>query len=228
MAKIILGTIVTSIRGSIGGNTFRKTKTGFSLGLKSFGGSLAKRLVNPRLSRIGYILAYWRQLTPAQQTGWNELAAITLLPDKNGVLRYLTGRQLFIKLNIQIITQDFFITDSSTVTFDVPEITLSLPAIVLDIQSVFITLLATSYPCQFSVYAQKLQNQTDSVSIAKAKRFYTSGIVTDGEINIGAEFFSNFINVSAGNYFAIIIVPINTTGIKGVQISSVVQVTATT
>jgi len=111
MANIKLGSIVTGIRGSIGGTTFRRTPSGHiaynkqQRQLKSASSSSSQRIV------IGAVMQSWGNLSEALRESWKSQAALFPVKDKFGTDKFLTGRQLYIKLNTQLVPVSGSITN---------------------------------------------------------------------------------------------------------------------
>ena len=115
MAVIKLGSIVTDIAGSIGGTTFRRTGTGHAVYNKQ--GRQVKSAFAPasRKNALGNIFANWYLLSESEQNQWNTNASTYPLKDKFGNTKYLTGRQLYTKLNAQLLPAG---TTSNVAKFD--------------------------------------------------------------------------------------------------------------
>lgn len=103
MANIKLGAIITDIAGSIGGTTFRRTPNGIIVYNKQ-GTQIKSAFSNNAVkNKLGAILGSWGTLEPGEQNFWNDKATLFEFPDKFGNLKFLTGRQLYSKLNTQYI-----------------------------------------------------------------------------------------------------------------------------
>lgn len=102
MALIKLGTLVSDIRGAVGGTIFSRNK----------GGAYARKNTAPTNANtapqaaaraiFGAISTAWRSLTAAQQNAWNVAAPSFPYTDIFGDPREYSGRDLFVKLNSQI------------------------------------------------------------------------------------------------------------------------------
>jgi len=103
MAVIKLGSIVTDIAGSIGGTTFRRTSTGHAVYNKQ--GRQVKSAFSKasRKNQLGNIFSNWYNLTESEREQWALNASTYPLKDKFGSTKYLTGRQLYTKLNAQLL-----------------------------------------------------------------------------------------------------------------------------
>lgn len=103
MANIKLGLIITDIQGSVGGSTFRRTPRGVILYNKQGTQIKSAFAVASRKNQLGNVFATWQNLSPSEQTYWNNQA--TLYPQKNkfGSNVYLSGRQFFTKLSAQML-----------------------------------------------------------------------------------------------------------------------------
>ena len=124
MAKFVLGAIITNIAGSVGGTTLRRVPNGHSMYNKIKGASTAKLLQNKRVPQIGNIFQRWSLLTDAERSGWNATALTVTFPDKFGVAKNLTGRQLFTKASIQGLPAGVVVNDSTGFTVSTPPFTL--------------------------------------------------------------------------------------------------------
>lgn len=101
MALIKLGGGVTDIRGSMGGNTFSRSKAGNYLRSN-------KKPVNPRSSlqvtrraNTAYLMKYWsNSLTEQQRTDWRAYAAGTAWTNKLGETIENSGLSAFVRLNV--------------------------------------------------------------------------------------------------------------------------------
>ena len=103
MAVIKLGSIVTDIAGSIGGTTFRRTTTGHAVYNKQ--GRQVKSAFSKasRKNQLGNVFRNWYNLSESEREQWALNASTYPLKDRFGNTKYLTGRQLFTKLNAQLL-----------------------------------------------------------------------------------------------------------------------------
>ena len=103
MANIKLGAIITDIAGSVSGSTFRRTPAGIILYNKQgtqIKSAFAKFSVK---NRITAIFRNWEILSNDDKIAWANNALLYPVTNKFGQLKYLTGRQLFTKLNTQLL-----------------------------------------------------------------------------------------------------------------------------
>lgn len=103
MAVIKLGSIVTDIAGSIGGTTFRRTSTGHAVYNKQGKQVKSAFAKASRKNELGNIFSSWYNLTENEREQWALNASVYPLKDKFGNTKYLTGRQLYTKLNAQLL-----------------------------------------------------------------------------------------------------------------------------
>ncbi len=103
MAVIKLGSIVTDIAGSIGGTTFRRTSTGHAVYNKQGRQVKSAFAKASRKNELGNIFSSWYNITESEREQWATNASTYPLKDKFGNTKYLTGRQLFTKLNAQLL-----------------------------------------------------------------------------------------------------------------------------
>lgn len=100
MAKVQLGTIVTDISGKSGGNVFSKNRGGAYMRNKSIPNNPRSQRQQEVRASFGAFSADFRNLSATNITDWNT-AAKTQYPykDRLGNTRYLSGQQLYVKLN---------------------------------------------------------------------------------------------------------------------------------
>lgn len=103
MAVIKLGAFVTAISGSVGGTTFKRNGSNVVMLNKVGGASKSKTYLNKRLNGLSNIIRSWTALSGTNKASWNDEATKILFPDKFGGTKYLSGRQLFTKLNGQLL-----------------------------------------------------------------------------------------------------------------------------
>lgn len=124
MAVIKLGAFVTAMSGSIGGTTFKRNGSNVVVLNKVGGASKSKTYLNPRLNQLGNIIRRWGTLSESDRSSWNDEATKILFPDKFGSTKYLSGRQLFTKLNGQLLVIPDNKTSASGIDTYVTEIIL--------------------------------------------------------------------------------------------------------
>lgn len=119
MANIKLGAIITDIAGSVGGSTFRRTQSGIILYNKQ--GTQIKSAFSPKAvkNKLGAIITNWGVLDQVDKDFYNAAAPKYFFPDKFGNLKNLSGRQLYIKLNTQLIPTGTLV-DISTFADTIP------------------------------------------------------------------------------------------------------------
>lgn len=124
MAVFKYGAFITDIAGSVGGTTFKRSPTLPVIQNKSFGGSKSKLFSNNQLNGISLIWSKWSKLTSLERTDWNYQATQFQFLDKFGNLKNLTGRQLFTKLNIQLLPVGSEVLDPTVIHNDLSAIEL--------------------------------------------------------------------------------------------------------
>ncbi len=130
MARVQYGSLITELKGSIGGTTFQVNSSG----------NVAKNKVNrvqggypyqiaPKFN-FSYISDYWNALSVEIKSEWNAFAAAQEIIDRWGTGKFLTGYQLFLSLqsNLLLIDQPLLVSPpifSSSVAVPVFSVTLS-------------------------------------------------------------------------------------------------------
>lgn len=106
MATIKLGAIVTDIAGSVGGSTFRRGSNFIALYNKQR--RQIKSVASPfsRLGQLSNIVKTWSTMSQDDRDSWELVAGNFRFPGKFGSDKILTARQLFTKLNGQMLSVD--------------------------------------------------------------------------------------------------------------------------
>lgn len=119
MANIKLGAIITDIAGSVGGSTFRRTPAGIVLYNKQ--GRQIKSAFSEfsRKNAIAVIFRGWEELIPSEKEQWAVCANLYPVKNKFGEEKNLTARQLYTKLNAQLLPVQSFsdVSNFSTILF---------------------------------------------------------------------------------------------------------------
>jgi hypothetical protein len=192
MAIFKLGAVVTAIVGSIGGTTFKRGKNNLIVMNKSFGGSKNKLLQNAQLNPIARIFKLWTGLDSAIKTDWNNAAAIFLFPDKFGVEKHLSGRELFIKLNIQLLPVGIYIEDPVGITSDIGDVTFSNVLVDVSNQTLTFDTFTTGMFTLFTVQAEINLGPLASPVFSRREIIYNSQASGSTPEEIGAQFFGKF------------------------------------
>jgi hypothetical protein len=103
MATIKLGAIVTDIAGSVGGSTFRRGSNFIALYNKQR--RQIKSVASPfsRLGALSNVVKTWSYMEQTDRDSWELIAGNYRFPSKFGENKILTARQLFTKLNGQLL-----------------------------------------------------------------------------------------------------------------------------
>lgn len=103
MATFKLGAIITDIQGSIAGTTIRRTPNGHIMYNKQ-GTQIKSAFASAsQKNNLGNIFRQWCELDKNTKDKWAENALLYPVKDKYGGGKFLTGRQLFTKLNAQLL-----------------------------------------------------------------------------------------------------------------------------
>jgi len=98
LAVVKLSTIISDIAGTVGGVTFRRHGGSTVVSVKSKGASKSKLRKNKQLINLRSLVLSWSSLSKQTQDIWVSQALNYTFPDKFGVQRNLSGRQLYLKL----------------------------------------------------------------------------------------------------------------------------------
>lgn len=102
MAVIQYGSVVTEIKGSLGGHTFKSQRGTKVIMQKSNGYSRSKQLSNRALGYAGFIFQAWSLLADDAKLLWENSASGIFFPDKYGSQVHISGRDLFTKCNLNL------------------------------------------------------------------------------------------------------------------------------
>lgn len=213
MAKFVLGGIITNMAGSVGGTTFRRVPNGFSMYNKIKGASVAKLLQNTRVPQIANIFQRWALLSDSERSGWNATALTVTFPDKFGVAKNLTGRQLFSKANIQGLPAGIAINDSTGFTTDLVEWNLDTVTMNLTSNLAQMTVTSVDTTTQLLVSVEISNKQIYQPTFKSRKVIFIggedSGTVTQSFLT---EFLANYDYASTGMWYAVYVQEMNQFG----------------
>ena len=221
MAIIKLGSIVTSIAGSIGGSTFRRTPRGIIAYNKQGRQSRsALASASQRLS-IGSLFAQWRFLDKATQNQYISLAALYSFPDRFGNQIFLSGRQFFTKLNSQLLPVNQ-VVDLANFDDEIPKSVVT--DLALSVEDEFfnvsvVGVVSSSYIC-VSVY--NIRKGGSAKPHAHFKPTFTRLVAVNTVLDIWDAFKAQFPFAQIGSDFGCNIYFINPSGFKSPTQSFVV------
>jgi hypothetical protein len=115
MAKVTLGAAISDLKGSVGGWTFQRNKSGLYVRSKPIGKS-ALSPIYQSLSKLPKTTGHeWHQLSASEQNEWNVYAAANNFTDKFGNVKTISGYNWFMAQNA--VTD---ITGTSKITSPIP------------------------------------------------------------------------------------------------------------
>lgn len=98
MARITYGTIVTNIKGSIGGTTFSTNRAGSIAKARVVGKRRLTHGQGVSLSSSMSVTNAWNVLSYSEKTAFNDYALVNTFTDRFGIVKTLTGYQWFKQL----------------------------------------------------------------------------------------------------------------------------------
>lgn len=104
MAKVIYGDIITDMRGSQGGTTYSRNRSGSYKKTKpipTYRNTLAQQFTRGNLTEVA---SAWRGLTVSQRAGWDALAATIPLVNTLGETYFASGFNLHMNLNTSLLS----------------------------------------------------------------------------------------------------------------------------
>lgn len=99
MASIQLSSLVTDIKGSVGGTTFSRNRSGLTAKAKIVGKKNTTAKQQIELQNNTLLRNQWALLTLSQKQVWNEYAVINTKTNRYGTTKSLTGFNWFISVN---------------------------------------------------------------------------------------------------------------------------------
>lgn len=104
MASIQFGGGITNAVGSHAGTTFARNKGGPYMKAKPNGTKPQTELQRAIQAYASQVSKYWTYtLSDAERTGWNVFASTTPVINRLGQQNYISGQQMFMKLNTRLI-----------------------------------------------------------------------------------------------------------------------------
>jgi len=100
VARVEFSSVVTSIRGKVGGSVFQRNRSGYSLKNKS--NNVDSASVKQIASRVymSQVHAAWRSMSENERNAWDIFANFKPVRNRNNSNVNLTGYQLFLKYNL--------------------------------------------------------------------------------------------------------------------------------
>ena len=213
MASIQLGNIVSSIAGSVGGTTFRRTQRGQIMYNKQNRQNKSANSKNSVKNKIGSILQKWGSLEETDRELWNIQASLYPQKNKFGEVVYYTGRQFFTKLNSQLIPIK---GESNIDKVDSTNFQGYVDGIVsqLDIGEINLNLSEPNGDFSILVQAYRLR---PGANTKPTKKFYNTAVIFENSLkshNIYAPVTAQFGFLEVGDKFGFNIYFLNNSGFK--------------
>lgn len=123
MAKIKFGMMMTDARGKLGGQVFSKNRAGAYIRTKVTPSNPQTSAQAQVRSNLATLSAGWNALTDAQIAQWNGSVDDWTSTDVFGDIKKPTGKNLYVKLNVNLLN-----SSQSAIVF--PPVKLDLPALV--------------------------------------------------------------------------------------------------
>jgi hypothetical protein len=160
MARVEFSSVVTSIRGKVGGSVFQRNRSGYSLKNKSTNVDSASIKQIASRGYVSQVQTAWRSLSDSGRNEWDIFANFKPVKNRNNSNVNLSGYQLFLKYNLIRLQAGYTILTSITysqitnldvaVSFLVDSITDFVAFVDLNFDSNYGCLLMTSSPRNYS------------------------------------------------------------------------------
>lgn len=191
MARVKLGSGITSINGSIGGTTYQNSASGTIAKNKGRRTNKSSYQSDKNKSVLSYIQQYWSNMNAADRQQWQDYAVFKPVSQKNNAGRFLNGQQIFALYNYAYFTQ--FESIINVPVFDTEALTLLTFWIASDGTNVYLksptNIDETQYFVIFKISAPTKQSRKRSVGGVKS--IYVEFAVSD-TVDITAAYTSLF------------------------------------
>lgn len=183
MANIQFGAIVVDARGKIGGQVFRKTATGHSLQRKANQSKNARVGRTTQFQKLVSSLRSYSHLSSIDKQILTDFAQLHPLPNKFGVLRPLTARAMYQKLNANLLTAGLGNLEASDVKSQLPSVVFDNVSYSSSKGEFEFIASADFYPFYVRIYYALTQGNATSVDVSK-KRLLSVKNVTSGSVGV--------------------------------------------
>ena len=180
MAQIQFGAIVVDARGKIGGQVFRKTATGHSLQRKANQSKNARVGRTAQFQKLVGSLRQYSALTAIERQQLTDFAQLHPLPNKFGVLRPLTARAMYQKLNANLLTANLGALVISSLRSDLPAVSFLSVSYSNAKKNLEFNPSASSFPFYVRVYLALTQGKANSVDISKKRLISVKHVTASG------------------------------------------------
>lgn len=111
MARVKPGVVISDIRGKIQGSVFQGYKGGIFV--RSSPRNINRLTETQLLTRkyTSYLQSYWRELSEAYRSQWDNFTMNYLIHQKNNGLKGISGQQAFLKINHYRLQYDYPVWD---------------------------------------------------------------------------------------------------------------------
>ncbi len=198
MARIIYGSIITDIKGSIGGITFQKNGSGTIARLKPRKTKTNTQKQRDQQPRLKEVQRNWNELSLTNKILWNDFASTNKKIGLDGNEKVLTGYQWFITIN----ENRLLFEDSILEVPPVYEIVNPINSISFQWTQTYLRFLLNPSlggdTVKMLLYASFIQNSASKFNFNKARlvRIFSGSafdIIHIAE-NIGTEFWNEYFN----------------------------------
>lgn len=225
MATIKLGAIISSIAGSIVGTTFRRGNNFTSIYNKQGKQMKSKNSVYNKINKISNIVKTWSYMSQDYRDTWVLIAQNFTFKDKFNNPKTLTARQLFIKLNSQLIPTNTINLDASRINNIV-----NLPLVgdvEQDIRNNYINIFfLNSIDAEFTFFKiLKIQNLAKNYISKSTKTDFVLNLETSDYVNIYEQIKLKYGEPEIGQIFKIIIINCNSHGFLSSQVNKTITIT---
>lgn len=212
--KILLGSIVTQMAGSVAGQTVRRFRGGFVLHNKLQYRSKFTYIHGSRLPLLTAVFSRWSALSDDARALWNYEATLFQFTDRFGNLKNISGRELFVKLNSQALSAGLAVPDveklsGSFLDWSVSFIGYDPAPSVLKIG--FDVPAETAF---YSIGALPMKSLIRNVDPARAPIIQSGNVTGTSVVNILPDLLKYYPSAVIGQTFRVVVWQLNGSGFK--------------
>lgn len=200
MAKVKFTAFLADMRGKVNGSVFSRNKGGAYVRTKvTPNNPQTSAQVNARALLSTYS-QNWKSLTAAQRAAWNAAVSNFLTTDIFGDIKTPTGKNLYVRLNANIINGGGSAITSPPLPSGVPSLSSLSVAATETSQDVVLTFAATPVPSDTALYVEATDGLSPGVSNANSKFRFVEVLpaTTATGADIASDYIAKFGALTAG------------------------------
>lgn len=218
MAIFQYGAIITRISGSIGGTNFRLFRNTNVISNKSNGYSRNTLFSNPRLSQLRWLFSQWRFLSAVDKSSWTTLTATLQFPNRFGILRHLSARQLYTKMNSQLLPVNKYYANANTKPHTISKAKINDSGSSFAAQTIYVEIFDVDVRNFFLLQFELVTDMDNKPTFTRRRFMQVLEALNDFQLQMWDPITKNFPNIAAGSLLRVYITPMSESGLRGVPL----------